>query len=657
MTSPKPTFTSSKPSARSFAGARDLREAAAETARKSQHYLLSLQHPDGYWWAELEANVTLTAEYVYLHKILGTERTRRVQMKKAGVYLRNRQRAHGGWELYWGDGGELSTSVEAYFALKLLGDSPDAPHMQAARDFILKRGGVTKARVFTKLHLALFGAFDWAGVPSMPPWIMLLPRWFPFTIYEMASWARSSTVPLLIVCDKKPIWRTPNGDADELYAEGRANADLSLPNPDGLFSIGGPFIGLDKLFKFAEKHNLHPRREESLALAEQWTLDHQDESGDWGGILPAMLNSLLGLHCRGYQPDHPVMRKGLEAVDRFCIETEDDFHTQPCVSPVWDTALTVLAMLDSGVAPDDPALTKAGEWLLSKQIFRDGDWKIKNRTGKSGGWAFEFWNDFFPDTDDTSVVVMALDRLKLKNEDEKRRRLNAAVEWVLSMQCKPGGWAAFDLDNDLEILNQIPYGDLKAMIDPCTADLTGHVLEMLGATKYPAPPGVIDRAVSFIQQKQEHEGCWWGRWGVNYIYGTHMVICGLVALGVDPREAYVMHAVQWLNSCQNQDGGWGETCESYVNRSLMGQGSSTPSQTAWALLGLIAGGESRSDCVRRGVEYLIACQNSDGSWPEPEFTGTGFPGHFYMNYHHYRNYFPLMALGRYLNQPQDGRHA
>lgn len=623
------------------------KESVEATIERSQNYLLGRQYPEGYWWAELEANVTLTAEYVFLHKILGTDGPRAAQMAKIRTYLRKEQRDHGGWELFFGDGGELSTTIEAYFALKILGDSPDDPHMKKAREFILAKGGVTKARIFTKIHLALFGAFPWEGCPTMPPWIMLLPDWFPFTIYELASWARSSTVPLLIVCDKKPVTKVPNGHVDELYVEGRENANLAMPNPAGTFSLGGAFIGVDKTLKMMEKYNFSPRKEEALALAEKWTIEHQDESGDWGGIIPAMLNSLLGLHCRGYKPDHPVMKKGLEAVDKFCIETDEDFHTQPCVSPVWDTGLMILAMLDSGMAPDHPALVKAGEWLIEKQIFRDGDWKFKNKTGPQGGWAFEFWNDFFPDTDDTSVVIMALHRLKLKNEEDKTRRLKAATEWVLSMQCKGGGWGAFDVDNDMEILNEIPYGDLKAMIDPPTADLTGHVLEMLGVTNYPAPQEKIDRAVAFIRKKQEHEGCWWGRWGVNYIYGTHMVICGLVALGLDPREAYIMHATQWLNSCQNEDGGWGETCLSYGNRNLMGQGKSTASQTAWAILGLIAGGEGKSECVRRGIEYLVTTQNDDGSWTEPEYTGTGFPNHFYMNYHFYRNYFPLMALGRF----------
>ncbi|MBI4850803.1 MAG: squalene--hopene cyclase [Acidobacteria bacterium] len=619
--------------------------AVATTIEKAQNYLLSKQYPEGYWWAELEANVTLTAEYVMLHTILGTAANR--PLHKIERYLLKQQCKHGGWELFWGDGGELSTTVEAYFALKLLGISPDRPEMKAAREFILARGGVTKTRIFTKLHLALFGAYDWKGIPTLPPWIMLLPNWSPFTIYEMASWARSSTVPLLLVCDKKPIWSAPNGDVDELYVGGRKNADLSLPSGDT--TIGKLFIQIDKLLKFCEQVGFVPGRAKALEVAERWIIEHQETSGDWAGIIPAMLNSLLGLFTIGYSPDNPIMVKGLKCIDDFGIETDEEFHLQPCISPVWDTALTAIALCDSGLPANHPALVKAGEWLISKLILRSGDWAIKNKTGKPGGWAFEFYNDYYPDVDDTAVVIMALEKVQLPDEAKKREVMNLTTRWVLSMQCKRGGWAAFDIDNDLDLLNQIPYGDLKAMIDPNTSDLTGRVLEMLGRTRYKTDPAVINRAINFLKTEQEPEGCWFGRWGVNYIYGTSIVLNGLVAIGIDNREAYLMRATQWLNSIQNEDGGWGETCNSYVDRKLMGQGTSTPSQTAWSLLGLIAGGEGRSECARRGIEFLVSKQNPDGSWPEEEFTGTGFPGHFYINYHFYRNHFPLTALGRYLH--------
>ncbi|KAF0248910.1 MAG: squalene-hopene cyclase [bacterium] len=619
--------------------------AVATTIEKAQKYLLSKQYPEGYWWAELEANVTLTAEYVMLHTILGTAANR--PLHKVERYLLKQQCQHGGWELFWGDGGELSTTVEAYFALKLLGVSTDRPEMKAARDFILARGGVTKTRIFTKLHLALFGTYDWKGIPTLPAWIMLLPSWSPFTIYEMASWARSSTVPLLLVCDKKPVWSFPNGNIDELYVGGRDKADLSLPSGDT--TIGKLFVYLDKVLKICEQKGFVPGRAKALETAERWVIEHQETSGDWAGIIPGMLNSLLGLFTIGYSSDNPIIVKGLKSIDDFGIETDEEFHIQPCVSPVWDTALTAIALCDSGLPANHPALVKAGEWLISKLILRSGDWAIKNKTGKPGGWAFEFYNEYYPDVDDTAVVIMALEKMQLPDEQKKREVMDLSTRWVLSMQCKRGGWAAFDIDNDLDLLNQIPYGDLKAMIDPNTADLTGRVLEMLGHTRYKTDPAVINRAINFLKKEQELEGCWFGRWGVNYIYGTSIVVNGLVAMGIDNREAYVMRATQWLNSVQNEDGGWGETCNSYVDRKLMGQGTSTPSQTAWSLLGLIAGGEGRSECARRGIEYLVSKQNPDGSWPEEEFTGTGFPGHFYINYHFYRNHFPLTALGRYFH--------
>ncbi|MBL8151368.1 MAG: squalene--hopene cyclase, partial [Blastocatellia bacterium] len=503
------------------------RPAVAAAIERAQHYLLNLQYPEGFWWAELEANVTLTAEYVMLHKILGTSDAR--PMEKVKNYLLNQQRKHGGWELYWGDGGELSTTVEAYYALKLLGVDINSEQMRSARNFILEKGGVTKTRIFTKLHLALFGAYSWEGIPSLPPWLMLLPDWSPFTIYEMSSWARSSTVPLLIVCDKKPVWTVENCLVDELYVGGRQNADISLPNDGDLISIGTAFVGLDSILKFCERVGFSPKRQEALAAAEKWVLEHQDEPGDWAGIIPAMLNSLLGLYCRGYSPDHPVMKKGIEAIDRFGIETSNELHIQPCVSPVWDTGLVAVALLDSGLPADHPALVSAAEWLISKQIFRKGDWAIKNKKGEPGGWAFEFFNDFYPDVDDTAVIIMALDRIKIPNDAKRLKSIEAATKWVLSMQNSNGSWAAFDVDNNLELLNKIPYGDLKAMIDPGTADLTGRVLEMLGRTGYKVDSSVIEPAVAFLKSEQEHEGCWFGRWGVNYIYGTSIVINGLVA--------------------------------------------------------------------------------------------------------------------------------
>lgn len=611
----------------------------------SQAFLLSTQNPAGYWWAELESNVTITAEVVLLHKIWGTDRTR--PLHKVETYLRQQQREHGGWELFYGDGGELSTSVEAYMALKLLGVSETDPAMVRARTFILKRGGISQARIFTKLHLALIGCYGWRGIPSLPPWIMLLPETFPVNIYEMSSWARGSTVPLLIVCDRKPVFKLdPAITLDELYVEG-ADIQFEVPRGSDWSSV---FNVLDDAFKLAESLNLVPFREEGIKAAEKWILERQEATGDWGGIIPAMLNSLLGLRCLDYNAADPVVERGLAAVDQFAIETKDTYRVQPCVSPVWDTALVMRSLVDSGLAPDHPALVLGGEWLLSKQILDYGDWAVKNRDSKPGGWAFEFDNRFYPDVDDSAVVVMALEAVRLPNENLKRAAIARAVAWIASMQCRAGGWAAFDLDNDQDWLNSIPYGDLKAMIDPNTADVTARVLEMIGRCNSPIDSPRLERALAYLSREQEDVGCWFGRWGVNYIYGTSGVLNALSLMAPQSHRLSIKRGAAWLIGCQNPDGGWGETCRSYNDPALKGQGRSTASQTAWALMGLMAAGEVigfAKEAIERGVSYLVETQRSDGTWDEAEFTGTGFPGHFYLKYHLYQQHFPLTALGRY----------
>jgi squalene-hopene/tetraprenyl-beta-curcumene cyclase len=628
----------------------------ADAIQRAQGYLLAQQELDGYWWAELEANVTLTAEFIMLHRILGTDRE--AQIQQAARYILREQRTHGGWELYFGDGGELSTTVEAYFALRLAGYSADDECLRKACAFILARGGVTKSRVFTKLHLALFGAFPWDGIPTLPPWFMFLPKWFPFNVYSMASWARSSTVPLLVVIDKRPIYER-GVNCDELFIEGsQAKADYKLQNNDKTL-VGAGFLLADKLLKFANKIGLVPLRQKGIAAAERWVIERQDHPGDWAGIIPAMLNSLLMLHALGYSNDHPYVKRGLEAIDRFGIAegaSSDGeamyYRTQPCVSPTWDTALAITALLDSGLSPSHPKLKQAGEWLLRQQIFKYGDWAVYNRTGKPAGWAFEFHNDYYPDVDDTAAVVLALLPLKLDDENYKREAIRAAMAWVMTMQCRNGGWGAFDVNNTNELWNQMPYGDLKAMIDPPTADVSSRVLEALGHissgwNERHFTPNQLHRALDFTLALQEKDGAFWGRWGVNYVYGSYLVLVGWKAIGFDMTRVEAKRAADWLRSVQNADGGWGETCESYKRLELRGQGTSTASQTAWALLGLMAAGDYESDSVTRGIAYLLDNLNEDGSWPEAAFTGTGFPGHFYINYHQYRNQFPLTALGRY----------
>ncbi|PSB07047.1 squalene--hopene cyclase [Pleurocapsa sp. CCALA 161] len=616
---------------------------------KSQDYLLSIQESDGHWCAELESNVTITAEVVLLHKIWGTDQQR--PLNKAETYLRSQQRQHGGWELYYGDGGELSTTVEAYMALRLLGVDPKDPALVRAKKFIWQRGGISKTRIFTKMHLALIGCYDWRGLPSIPPSIMLLPETSPLTIYEMSSWARGSTVPLLIVFDRKPIFKL---DApiklDELYVEGIANVRYELPRNNDWTDI---FIALDNVFKLAENLNLVPLREEGLAAAEKWVLARQEATGDWGGIIPAMLNSLLALRSLDYNVNDPVVQRGLVAVDNFALETVDSYRIQPCVSPVWDTAWCLRVLAESGIARDHPALVKGGQWLLDKQILDYGDWAVKNKSSTPGGWAFEYENRFYPDVDDSAVVVMGLSQIKLPHESQKQQAIARCLNWITSMQCKPGGWAAFDLNNDQDWINLIPYGDLKAMIDPNTADVTARVLEMLGECNLAMEDARVRKAIAYLIKEQEPDGSWFGRWGVNYIYGTSGVLAALSLIAPIAYQEQIDRGAAWLVSCQNADGGWGETCASYEDKNLKGTGISTASQTSWALLGIMAAIAATKFAaqatVDRGIEYLLNTQQSDGTWDEAQFTGTGFPCHFYLKYHLYQQYFPLQTLARYAN--------
>lgn len=623
-----------------------LRDALARAADA----LFAMQDPRGFWWAELESNVTITAEVVLLHVVWGT--IDRVPKANAERYFREQQRHHGGWELYYGDGGELSTTVEAYMALRLLGVGVDDPALVRARQYILERGGITKTRIFTKFHLALLGAYDWRGLPALPPALMLLPDRGPFSIYDLSSWARGSTVPLLIVFDKKPVYE-PRLSLDELYAEGRASATFALPKPQSLLEFA--FTSIDGVLKAGEARGLIPGRARGVARAEKWVLERQEATGDWGGIIPAMLNSMLALRVLGYRVDDPEVVRGFAAIDTFTIANDGAYRVQPCVSPVWDTGLAVRALADAGVAANDPRLLRATDWLLEKQILDYGDWQVKNRDGVPGGWAFEFDNRFYPDVDDTAVIVMALAAVDHPQMKRVRASMERASAWIATMQCVTGGWGAFDVDNDKAWLNRIPYGDLKAMIDPSTADVTARVLEMLGRGGLRMERRREEAALQFLLDEQEADGAWFGRWGVNYVYGTSgaLAALGVMAPTKTVRNAMIRGAV-WLRSVQNLDGGWGETCESYKKPSLRGRGASTPSQTAWGIIGLLALIERTPELraeflpsIERGVKYLLAQQRDDGTWTESEFTGTGFPQHFYLRYHLYAQHFPLTALGRY----------
>ena len=655
----------------------DVLDTAQETVQRAHRYMWSQQHPDGYWWGELESNPTMEAEYVMLTHFLEIADAER--WRKLANFLLSKQREDGSWGQYLDAPGDLSTSVECYFALKLTGVSADLPNMVKAREFILSKGGVPDTRIFTKIWLSLFGQWDWKGTPAMPPELMLLPHWFPFNLYEFASWARATIVPMLIILTGRPFRSIPESAAiDELYPTPREQTSYSLPKPDSLKSWRGLFHVTDQILRLYEQAPIKPGRGLATRKALEWILAHQESDGCWGGIQPPWVYSLIALKHLGYSMDHPVMKKGVEAFERYAIEEEDTWRVQACISPVWDTALVTIALLDSGVAPDDPAMQQAGRWLVEKQILTGGDWQVKNRDAAPGGWAFEFDNDKYPDLDDVAEVIMALNGIRQHGEDEMRRTraIDRGVDWLLSMQSSNGGWAAFDKDNTKSYVTKIPLTDFGEALDPPSADVTAHVLEMMGKIGLDRDLPSAKRAYQYLRERQEPDGAWFGRWGVNYIYGTGAVLPALEAIGEDMSQEYVAKAIEWVVDRQNDDGGWGESCGSYVDPALRGVGPSTASQTAWALLALLAGLGSDAPshpAVARGVRYLANTQKEDGSWDEPYFTGTGFPGYgigdrpdqlpkpgedgyqgldmpagFMINYHMYRNLWPLTALGRYL---------
>ena len=648
-------------------------QGVADAIEKSQGYLLDEQYDEGYWWGELESNPTMEAEYLLMTYFLDQVDPER--WRKLTNQILRCQREDGSWGQYYQAPGDVSTSVECYFALKLGGVSPEREEMRRAREFILSRGGVPATRIFTKIWLSLFEQWDWRGTPVMPPELIFLPKWFPVNIYEFSSWARATIVPMMIILSQRPSKKVPaEATIDELFPMPKDQVDYSLTKPPGTLGWAPALYWLDRLLRIYESLPIKPARNIAVRRSAQWVLEHQEADGSWGGIQPPWVYSLIALKHLGYPNEHPAIRKGLDGFEAFTIDDVDACRVQACISPVWDTCLVLLALQESDLGDGHAATDKATQWLIGKQIRKGGDWQVKNPRAEPGGWAFEFHNDLYPDIDDAAEVLIALNNATLSGMEDIQRQdaIRLGVDWVLSMQSKEGGWAAFDKDNTRSLIAQIPFADFGETLDPPSADVTAHVLEMLGKLGYTKDHPAVDRGCKFLLKEQEDEGPWFGRWGVNYIYGTSAVLMAMEAIGEDMSEPYIRKAVDWLLEKQNDDGGWGETCGSYVDFSMAGIGPSTPSQTAWALLGLLAAGEQYHPATARGGEYLVQSQQDDGSWDEPYYTGTGFPGYgigrkperlpsegqrghqgldmsagFMINYHMYRNCWPLMALGRY----------
>jgi squalene-hopene/tetraprenyl-beta-curcumene cyclase len=618
---------------------RDLRDAARAALARGRDHLLSRQHPDGYWKAELETNVTMDAEDLLMREFLGIRTPEETAL--AANWVRQQQQADGGFANYRGGPSNLSTTIEAYAALRLAGDPADAEHMKRARELVQSQGGIQHSRVFTRIWLALFGEWSWKDLPALPPEVILLPPWFPLNIYDFACWARQTIVPLTVVAAHRPTRPLPFS-----LSELRAGPRREVQHPWSTWP--GRFQRLDRALHFYERHPIGPLRRHALALCAEWIIRRQEKDGCWGGIQPPWVYSMLALHLLGYPLDHPVLARGLAGLDRFLIVEGDLRRLEACQSPVWDTALAMVALRDAGVSPDDPAMARGAEWLLREEIRVPGDWAVRRPNLEPSGWAFEFDNDNYPDIDDTAEVILALRAARVPDGLARVGAIRRALEWTVGMQCQDGGFAAFDADNTQTLCRQLPFCDFGEVIDPPSADVTAHVLETLALEGRAHEPAAV-RALAWLLRTQEPGGSWFGRWGANHLYGTGAVVPALAAAGLPADHPAIRRAVAWLHSVQNGDGGFGEDLASYDRGGEPGVGESTPSQTAWALLALLAAGELGAP-TQRAVIWLVEHQRKDGDWDEPQFTGTGFPGDFYIRYHLYRLSFPLMALGRFAAQ-------
>jgi squalene-hopene/tetraprenyl-beta-curcumene cyclase len=616
-------------------------------------WLLDHQHPEGWWSGELETNVTMTAEHVLLCRFLGVDLEHLAQ--GAVEHIIGCQREDGSWALYHDGPADLSTTIEAYAALKALGVDAASDPMTRALRVVQRMGGLAQARVFTRIWLALFGEYPWQGVPSMPPELISLPAWAPLNLYDFACWARGTIAPLLVVLSRKPVRKLGVG-LEELVVPGSESLMHRVPG-------SGPFWWLDQLLKLYEWLPWQPGRRLARRRVIDWIKERQEADGSWGGIQPPWVYSLIALDLEGVGLDHPVMRRGVAGLDRFALSDSGGWRLQACMSPVWDTAWAVRALVAAGGQPGDEPLRRAVDWLLAEQIpgggaeqarrgaqrwgerspharAFGGDWKVRcPGVTDCGGWAFEFENDIYPDIDDTAVIVCALGEAAGPRRAEPA--VARAVQWVRHMRSRNGAWAAFDRDNTRQLVYRLPFADFGAMLDPPTEDVTAHVLEMLACVGAGTDDPMVRGGLDYLRRTQRADGSWFGRWGVNHIYGTWCVISALTALGTG--GPMLERACRWLISRQNPDGGWGETCHSYVDPSFAGIGDSTPSQTAWAVIGLLLAGRAEHPASRRGLEFLRERQ-VEGTWDEPQFTGTGFPGDFYINYHLYRHIFPTMAL-------------
>ncbi len=656
---------------------------ARRAIARTRGWLLENQRADGHWVAELEGDTILQSEYILLLAYLGRENSE--PAGRAAQYLVEKQLPDGGWSMYPGGGVEISGSVKAYFALKLTGHDPGAEYMQRGRRAIMAGGGADAVNSYTRFYLALLGQISYEQCPAVPPEVALLPKWFPVNLYAVSSWSRTIIVPLSIMWACQPVREVdPHRGIRELFIKAPENwPELrcpGLPGETGLFSWDRFFRTVDRLLKWCRRHRIEPLRRRAIKTAERWMIDRFERSDGLGAIFPPIVWSIVALRCLGYGDNSPETRECHRQLEDLIIEDEhtDTIHLQPCKSPVWDTAIAIRALSAGGIRSDSRPVGRAIDWLLDRQITRPGDWS-EAVDAEPGGWCFEYANDFYPDNDDTAMVLMALQsqftdnaepseqlppELRLVDEtteepaDEsadgpqlrigRMERAAGAIErgqrWLLAMQNDDGGWAAFDRNNNRRFLCHVPFADHNAMIDPSTPDITARVLEALAQLGRRVGDPAVDRAVTYLRGEQEADGSWYGRWGVNYIYGTWEVLTGLSAVGVGDDDPAVVAGANWLLSCQDACGAWGETPTSYDNPRLRGQGPPTASQTAWALMGLLAAGMEQHPAVARAVRFLVEGQRDDGTWDEPEFTGTGFPQVFYLRYHYYPICFPLLAL-------------